>query len=228
MGFQLHSHVGNDRIRKLLLEAERLNIPHMNGLYMLVAQALRAYELFTGDTADASVIERIVSEISFDTRNIILVGMPGCGKSVVGKRIAEMLGRPFFDADDEFLTMHGVTPAEAINMLGEGRFRDLEHETLSELCKRSGAVIATGGGAVTRMENYDALRQNGMVVYLRRELSKLSSNGRPLSQKNGVESLYESRRELYERFAHIAVDSTEDVDLTAELIIEKIKDGTDK
>ena len=212
----------------LLLEAERLSIPHINGLYMLVAQAVRAYELFTGETAERSVIERVVSEISRDTRNIILVGMPGCGKSVVGREIARIMSRPFFDADGEFSEMHGMTPAEAISSFGEETFRELEHKTLRELCKKSGAVIATGGGAVTREENYGVMRQNGDVVYLRRELSRLATGGRPLSQKMGVESLFESRQALYERFADIWVDSTEDVSCTARLIIEKIKEGTEK
>lgn len=212
----------------LLLEAERLNIPHINGLYMLVAQAVKAYEFFTGDKADPSVIDRITEEISFDTQNIILIGMPGCGKSVVGKEIASVLNRPFLDADEEFEKMHGQTPAHVISALGEETFRELEHKTLSELCKRSGVVIATGGGAVTRERNYNVLRQNGSVVYLRRELSRLATGGRPLSQKIGVEDLYARRREAYERFAHVTVDSAEEVSLTAKIIIEKIKEGKKK
>lgn len=209
----------------LLLEAERLGIPHINGLRMLVAQAVRAFELFTGEAAEPSVIDRITAEISFETGNIIIVGMPGCGKSTVGERIADILGRPFFDADGEFSLMHGITPAEAIATCGEERFRELEHKTLCELCKRSGAVIATGGGAVTREYNYEPLHQNGTVVYLRRELSRLSSEGRPLSQRVGVEALYENRRALYESFADLTVDSTEEPQKTARLIIDKIKES---
>ena len=171
------------------------------------------------------MIERVVTEISGDTKNIILVGMPGCGKSVVGREIASMLGRPFFDGDEEFEKMHGMTPAAAISDLGEGAFRGFEHTTLRELCRESGAVIATGGGAVTYEKNYDALHQNGVVIYLRRELSRLATGGRPLSQKMGVESLFECRRPLYERFADITVDSTEEVSRTARLIVEKIKEG---
>ena len=209
----------------LLLEAEKLGIPGSNGLYMLVSQAVRAYELFTLCVAEPSVIDSIVSDIAFDTRNIILVGMPGCGKSVVGKRIATILDRPFVDADEAFAKMHGATPAEVISERGEEEFRALEHKTLCEICKVSGAVIATGGGAVTRGENYDPMHQNGVVVYLRRELSRLSSEGRPLSQRVGVEALFESRRALYESFADITVDSTEEIARTARLVIEKIKEG---
>ena len=212
----------------LLLEAERLGIPCMNGLLMLVAQAVRAYEFFVGDRAEPSVVDAITRDIAFDTQNIVLIGMPGCGKSVVGERIAKILGRRFLDADGEFTKMHGMTPADAIATLGEEGFRELESKTLCELCKGSGAVIATGGGAVTRERNLDTLRQNGTVVYLRRELSRLATGGRPLSQKMGVEALFERRREAYERFSHIAVDSAEDVELTARLIIEKVKEGIGK
>ena len=103
---------------ELLLEAESLGITAVNGLPMLVAQAAKAYEFFTGDVADVCDIERIISDIGKETRNIILVGMPGCGKSRVGRILAERLGRSFLDSDDEFTKMHGLTPAEAITSLG--------------------------------------------------------------------------------------------------------------
>jgi len=209
----------------LLLEAEALGIPHINGLYMLVAQAVKAYEFFTGDTAEKGIIQRITDEIAFDTKNIIMIGMPGCGKSTVGGRIARSLGRPFFDADDEFTKMHGITPADAINTLGEDKFREMEHQTLCALGKESGTVIACGGGVVTRDHNYGVLHQNGSIVYLRRDLTKLSTEGRPLSQGRRLEELYEARRAAYERFADFTVDSTEVPDATAAIIIEMLKKG---
>ncbi len=208
---------------QLLLEAEALGIPHINGLYMLAAQAVRAYEFFTQDSAERGIIKKITADISFDTKNIILIGMPGCGKSTVGKIIARMTERPFFDADDEFTAMHGITPAEAITSMGEERFRELEHKTLCALGKNSGAVIACGGGAVTKEYNYAPLHQNGIIVYLRRELSRLATNGRPLSQGRTAEELYEARREAYERFADIRTDSTEIPEKTAELILSELK-----
>ncbi|MBQ8849923.1 MAG: shikimate kinase [Clostridia bacterium] len=209
----------------LLLEAEKLGIPHINGLYMLVAQAVKAYEFFTGDIAEKGIIEKITADISYDTKNIIMIGMPGCGKSTVGKRIAGTEGRPFFDADDEFTKMYGVTPAETITSQGEDKFREMEHEVLEKLGKESGTVIACGGGVITREYNYAPLHQNGTIVYLRRELSRLETNGRPLSQSRPVEELYAARREGYERFADLTVDSTEVPDATAMIILEMLKRG---
>lgn len=206
----------------LLQEAERLGIPNVNGLYMLVAQAVRAFELFTGESAEPSTVSELLSEIGFETKNIVLIGMPGCGKTSVGKKTAELLGRSFIDADEAFARMHGISPAEAITDLGEERFRELEHATLCEICKESGCVIATGGGAVTREYNYAPITQNGTVVYLRRKPSLLSTEGRPLSVN--VEELYLKRKAAYERFADLTVDSTEEIERTARLIIERLEE----
>ena len=203
----------------LLLDAEARGIPHINGLYMLVAQAAKAFEFFTSDTAENGIIERITETIAARTRNIVLVGMPGCGKSTVGKQLATQLGRPFLDADVEFAAMHGMTPARAIEELGEDRFREMEHETLCALGKESGKVIACGGGAVTREKNYNPLHQNGVIVYLKRDLAKLATGGRPLSQRTSPEALYEARRAAYERFADVEIQSTEIVEKTVEQMI---------
>ncbi len=206
----------------LLLDAEHRGIKHINGLYMLVCQAVKAFEFFTGDTAEEGICARITEKIERQTKNIVLIGMPGCGKSTVGRLIAEKIGRELFDSDEEFAKMHGMTPAEAINTLGEDKFREMEHLTLCKLCKESSTVIATGGGAVTREYNYDILRQNSTVVYLKRELSRLPTGGRPLSQREGVAALFEARRPLYERFAHITAESTETPEKTARLILSEL------
>ena len=205
---------------QLILDACERGIVAVNGLPMLVAQAVKAYELFTGDTADTECIENIVSEISKDTRNIIFIGMPGCGKTTVGSILAKELGRSFFDADDEFTAMHGVTPAETITTFGEDTFRKMEHETLKELCKKSEAVISTGGGAVTREYNYPLMHQNGTILFLERELSMLTSKGRPLSQSMPISELYNKRIDAYNRFADIKLKSTEIPQKTAALAKE--------
>ncbi len=208
----------------LVLDAEERGIPAMSGLFMLVGQAVKAFEFFTGDTAEVGVIERITRKIAQQTQNIILIGMPGCGKSTVGKLLAEKTNRPFFDADDEFSVMHGMTPAEAINTLGEDRFREMEHEVLLGLGKQSETVIACGGGAVTRDENYRPLHQNGVIVYLRRDLSLLATNGRPLSQTTSPEALYLARKDSYERFADLTVESTEVPEKTADEMLAAISE----
>ena len=187
---------------------------------MLVAQAARAFEHFTGDTYEEGIIEQVVSKITAETANLILIGMPGCGKSSVGKIIAEKLGREFLDSDEEFERMHGITPAEAINTLGEEKFRLMETETLTEIAKQSGKVIATGGGVVTQERNYPLLHQNGVIVFLERELQNLATDGRPLSQRGSLEALYAKRIDLYRAFADVTQKSTEIKELTADAIID--------
>lgn len=210
--------VYNPARTELILQAERRGIVAVGGLSMLVAQAAKGFEHFTGDAYEEGCIEKITALISQNTRNIILVGMPGCGKSTVGKQLATDLGRQFFDADDEFTAMHGITPAEAINTLGEEEFRLMENKTLRELGKKSSAVIATGGGAVTKEYNYAPLHQNGVIVFLERELSRLPTNGRPLSQKGSLEELYAKRKDFYLAFADLRVQSMEEPELTASAI----------
>ena len=207
----------------LMIEAEERGIATVGGLSMLVAQAARAFEHFTGDQYEDGIIESVLSDITSDTTNLILVGMPGCGKSSVGNLIASSLKREFFDADDEFEKMHGITPAEAIKTLGEEKFRLMETETLDALGKLSGKVIATGGGAVTRERNYPLLHQNGVIVFLERDLDKLPTDNRPISQSRSLADIYASRIDSYLRFADIKVKSTEIKEKTAQLIIDEFK-----
>lgn len=207
---------------RLLLDAEARGLPHVNGLPMLVAQAAKAFEFFTGDTAEDGACEKITRKIELQTKNIILIGMPSCGKTTVGKIIAEKLSRPFSDADDEFTAQLGVTPATVIRRDGEERFRQDEHRVALGLCKQSGTVIACGGGIVTRSFNYPVLHQNGTIIFIDRALDKLETKGRPLSEANPLEALYNARIDAYRRFADITVQSTEIPEKTAELIIERI------
>ena len=207
----------------LLIEAENKGVPYVNGLPMLVAQAAKAFEFFTGDKYEEGCIERITSIISQKTRNVVLVGMPGCGKTTVGKLVARKLDKYFVDADVEFENMHGISPAECIETMGEERFRELEHKTICELGKRSGTVIATGGGAVTRECNYDPLHQNGSIFFIERRLEKLARGGRPLSMSTSPEEMYAKRIDFYNRFADVTVHSNEIPEDTANKIIDEFK-----
>ncbi len=213
---------------ELLIEAERLNIPAQNGLSMLVAQAAKAFEFFTGDSHEADAIEKISAKIEKATSNIILVGMPGCGKSTIGKIVSERLGREFIDADTAFEDMHGISPENCIKNLGEAHFRMLETKTLKELGAKSGIVLATGGGAVTREENYSPLHQNGNIFFIERELSALESKGRPLSQSTTPEEMYKKRIDSYLRFADATVDNNTDAVRVADRIISEFQKIHDK
>lgn len=202
---------------KLLLDAERLRIPFSNGLYMLVAQAKRASELFCNVSIPDSAIDEILRSIRHEVLNIVIVGMPGCGKSVVGKRLAKNLKREFIDADKYITETSGRTPREIIESDGEAAFRSIESAALTELCKRSSCVIATGGGAVTVKENFDVIRQNSVVFYLKRDISKLQTNGRPLSAggEDALLRLFENRRDAYSAIADFEVESTGIINKTA-------------
>ncbi|MBQ3668431.1 MAG: shikimate kinase [Clostridia bacterium] len=190
----------------LMLEADEMGIPAENGLYMLVAQAKRSSELFCASTIPDSETERIYRLLSRRMRNIALIGMPGSGKSTAAENLSRITGRPVLDCDAEFTRRYGNTPAEVIRLRGESAFRELETQILSDLSKHSAAIISTGGGCVTREENYRLLRQNSVTVWLRRELKHLSTTDRPISQAKGVESLYNERAPLYERFADVSAE----------------------
>jgi shikimate dehydrogenase len=203
----------NPKRTKLLLEAERIGIPCVNGLSMLVAQAEMAGQLFLNSPARPELIDKILSAIHKKTQNIALIGMPGCGKSTVGKSLAQMMGRPFADIDILIETAMGKSITEIFSEDGEGAFRQLETRILGEEAKKSGIVIATGGGVVTRQENLDLLRQNSFVVYLQRDITELITDGRPLSRNVGIQALAEQRLPLYEAWS--------DRIMTAEQILEE-------
>jgi shikimate dehydrogenase len=154
-------------------------------------------------------------------QNLILIGMPGSGKSTVGRALAQRLNRPFVDADAEITARIGEIPAW-FAVHGEDAFRKVEAEVLAELGKQSGLVIATGGGCVTRPENYPALHQNGKILWIRRDPEKLPTDGRPLSQANDLTMMYETRKHMYEAFADHVIDNNDSVTDTVRAIGELI------
>ena len=154
----------------LLLQAEELGIKNAGGLYMLVAQAKRSAELFTGSSIDDAEIPRIRALMNSRMQNIVLIGMPGSGKSTAAARLGAALGREVNDSDEYIAAATGETPAQIIEGRGEAEFRRCETAALAELGKRSGLVIATGGGCVTREENYPLLHQNSVIFWLERDV----------------------------------------------------------
>ncbi len=215
--------VYNPARTRLLLDAENLGIHCQGGLAMLVAQAVRASELFSGRKLPEGCNNSVLCKLEKDLENIILIGMPGCGKTTVGRLLAQRLGRPFFDADEEIIRRVGCSIEDFFTRYGELAFRQEETEVLKALGKRSGCVIATGGGCVTRAENRDLLRQNGTLVWLKRPLSLLHSEGRPISRREGVEALYRKRRVLYERFCQCTVENCGTPEDAVTQILEVLK-----
>jgi len=207
-----------------IMQAEEKGIPCRSGLYMLVAQAHRAAELFTGKDIPIERIDEILKILENETKNIVLVGMPGSGKSSVGAALAELSGKTLVDADDKLYESFGMSAGDMINTYGEDYFRAKETEVLAELGKQSGLIIATGGGCVTREENYKHLHQNGEIFWLRRSLDKLPTAGRPLSQRGSLEEMFKKRAPMYQRFADYVIDNDSgSVIDTAKAVLEAIK-----
>ena len=204
---------------QLLLDAESLGLPHENGLWMLVAQAKEAAEYFGGKKLPEELIGQVYQKMSARMQNIVLIGMPGCGKSTVASLLAEQLGRELVDADAEIGKLAGKTIPEIFAQDGEEVFRKLETEVLSELGKKSQLVIATGGGCVTKMRNYRLLHQNGSIFWLERDLAQLPTEGRPLSQATKLQEMYAARKPLYEAFADHRIDNNGPVEETIHKII---------
>lgn len=207
----------------LLLQAERLGIPCAGGLYMLVSQAKRSCELFTGKSIPDSEIDRIERVLSHQMQNIVIIGMPGSGKTAVSTMLAERLGRKIFDTDTIVSEKAGMTIPEIFAAQGEASFRKLETEATAEVGKLSGNIISTGGGVVTVADNYELLHQNGVIVWIERDTNKLARDGRPISLSSDLNELYAARLPLYERFADIKADNNGDINDTVNAIMEMIK-----
>lgn len=205
-----------------ILKAQEKGIKTAAGLYMLVAQAVKAIEYFKDIELDKKLIDDIYRRILKEKENIVLIGMPGCGKST----IAALLDKDYLDTDRLIEEKYGRPPGTIIEEEGEKSFRDKESEVIAEVSKLSGKVISTGGGAVLRKENTDRLKRNGRLFYLQRELEKLQTgNGRPLSKDfESLKKLYEDRKEIYLKSADICIDNNSTVQECIRRIDESICD----
>lgn len=208
---------------KLLLDAETLGIPAYNGLWMLVAQAKESAEWFTGTKIKNSIIHEVYQKLQKQTQNIILVGMPGCGKTTIGKILADKTGRVIVDTDFLIAEKAGCSIPEIFSTYGEKYFRKVETEVIADSAKKNNIILATGGGCVTRIENLDLLRQNGPVIWIKRDLSLLETKGRPLSESGRLQQMYAQREPLYRTFADLSVHNTNSPEDAAEQIINKLK-----
>lgn len=199
---------------QILLDAEKRGLVAMNGLWMLVAQAKESAEWFTGSAIDQDKIPEIHACLRRQMENIILIGMPGCGKSTIGRLLAQRTGKKFVDADDALEARLGRKITDIIPQDGEAAFRQMESDTLAELGKQSGLVIATGGGCVTQQRNYPLLHQNGTILWLTRQLHKLPTEGRPLSQPGKLQEMFAQRQSLYRQFADAEISNDGPVEET--------------
>lgn len=205
---------------KLLMDAENRGLVAENGLWMLVAQAKESAQWFTGSNIPDAVIETIYRKLRQQMENIILIGMPGSGKSTIGKLLADKLGKTFVDADAVISEKAKMTIPEIFRTSGEAGFRKLESDVLKELGQKSGLVIATGGGCVTREENYSYLHQNGRIIWLLRDIASLPTEGRPLSTGADLSKMFNIRKPMYERFSDIAADNNAAPEVTVRKILD--------
>ncbi len=209
---------------QLLLDAEAHGIPAVNGLEMLVAQGKRAAEIFFQKAIDDAVVEATVRSMEQRFCNVVLVGMPGCGKSTVGRLLAQRLDKAFLDTDTLVEETAGRRIPDVIVSEGEAAFRDREQQAVEEAGQQLSRVIATGGGAILREVNRRAMRQNAQVVFLERPLEKLATAGRPLSKGGAALSeLYAQRLPLYREVADHTVAVDDDPTVTCGRILEVLK-----
>ena len=208
----------NPRRTALLLQAERLGIPCSDGLPMLVAQAKAAEEFFFDKNIPDSENERILAMLRREMTNIVLIGMPGCGKTTVGQALSRLTGREAIDLDACIVKKAGCSIPEIFAREGEAAFRTLEREVTAEIGNLSGKIILTGGGVVKDPRNYGPLHQNGRIYHLMRDLDALPTDGRPLSQTTALSALWEERAPLYASFRDEVIDNNGSVEETAEAI----------
>lgn len=209
---------------KLVIEAKKRGIKATGGLYMLVAQAVKAADIFLDRNDIINKLDEIYNELLLEKTNIVLIGMPASGKSTISKELKAKMKREAVDTDALVVEKHGEI-SKIFEDFGEKYFRDLETEVVKEVSKLSGAVIATGGGAILRQENVDALKQNGKLYFLNRPLNELiPTDDRPLSNsKEKIIKVYNERINIYNSLSDEIINVTNDPTFAVDQIIHKHK-----
>ena len=207
----------------LVLQAQKKGIKSQGGLFMLVGQAIAASEYFFDKKIEQEKINLIYNNLINQKRNIVLVGMPGCGKTTIGKRLALELGCQFIDTDDVITEQQQKTPAQIISSVGEDEFRKIESKVCQELATKNGVVIATGGGAVLRQENVVYLKNNGVIFFVDRDIANICpTDDRPLSDSRAkLQSVYDKRYPIYTECADFVIKTDENLEHS----ISKIKEA---
>ncbi len=207
---------------RLVLNAEKLGIRAVGGLKMLAAQGVYSEFLWGETELKKENIELAYKNLFGKEVNIALIGMPGAGKTCLGKLVAEKLKKPFYDTDELCEKLSGLTPEETIEGYGEKKFREIENMATDRVSRVRGAVIATGGGTVLNEENILKLRSSSVVVYIERDLGKLSLKQRPLSKSTPISRLFEQREGHYLAASDIKIKNDGEKDEAAEKIIGSV------
>lgn len=207
-------------------QARKIGVKASCGLSMLVYQAIKAEEIWTGKSVAADVTEKIVSELAAQKENIVLVGMPSCGKTTIGRLVAEKTGKAFVDLDEEIEKREGRTVPEIFGESGEKYFREVESAVAREVLSRGGQVVATGGGTPIAEKNRYEIRKNGFVVYLTRPLDRLETDGRPVSESEGAERIFSERDGIYKSVADAVVKNETSAEKAAEEIVKSYEKNT--
>ena len=209
----------NPQNTNLILQAKKLNIPCASGLKMLVVQALLAQDLWLDKTHSKNEEQKIFNFVKSQTTNIVLCGMPSCGKTSIAKRLSESLNLEWYDSDDYITKRYNKTPSEIISNDGEKAFRDIESEVIELLSQKKGVIISLGGGGVLREQNVINLKRNGVVFYIDRPLELLVDTDRPLSKNKGIEALYNERKDIYNACCDFKVKNDKDIESVVKEII---------
>lgn len=214
----------NPLASQLIQNASAAGIRAGNGLPMLVAQAKAAAEIFLKQEIPQQTLEKTLQTIDSKFRNVVLVGMPGSGKSTVGRLVAERLGKPFVDIDEEICQAVGMSIPAFFEQKGEPAFRSVERELTAKFGGMSGQVISSGGGSVMDETNRRSFRYNGIIVYLERDLKSLPLQGRPVSQRAAsLEKLFEERHPVYRALADLVIDNNGPLKETVDQIADSLE-----
>lgn len=210
---------------ELILEAEEKNVNYCSGLYMLVSQAIFASEIFLEKKFECDVYQTVYRKILNKKLNIVLVGMPGCGKTTFGEIISKELGLNNIDTDKLIVSREKEEISNIILSQGEKYFRDIESSVIEEISLKNGYVISTGGGSILRSENVKNLKRNGVIIFLNRNIEDIvPTDSRPLSSnRSDLEKLYKERLPIYKRICDIEIKSEKTIQSVVEKIIRVLR-----
>lgn len=214
----------NPLYSELVMDGKNKNITSTGGLFMLVAQAVFASSIFFESKPDNNLINKIYEDVFFEKNNIVLIGMPSCGKSTIGKKIAEQTGKQFIDCDQKIIEKINMSISDFFKKNGEEAFRKIESETIKEIALLNNSVISTGGGCILNKDNIDNLKQNGTIVFINRDLNLLlATNDRPLSSSpEAIEKLYKTRLPLYKAYCEHEINGNSSINEVTALILAAI------